>query len=160
MLNRMIAAAVLFLAFDLGSPSAVHAQNVTDAGNTLHAMDLRMRALTSARKHLQQMASLRHDREADATHDITDAENSVFTEAVKVFTVAFILTGMKCPEDLNFTQEQFGVVVKSFVTTADAELTRIDRSLKSLAAPDAHAEAVNVRDLIVDLRDLLKPFAG
>jgi hypothetical protein len=155
----MIAAALLLLALDLGTASAVHAQSVSDADNALHAMDLRMRALTSARKHLQQMEHLRHDRDADAAAAITEAETNVFTESVKVFTVAFMMTGMKCPDDFSFTQKQFGVVVESFVTTADAELTRIDDNLRSVAAPDAHAEAVNIRDLIADLRALLRPFA-
>jgi hypothetical protein len=157
--DRIIAAALLLLTLNFGTASAARAQSVSDVGNSLRAMELRMRAITSARKNLQQMERLHHDREADAARDIVDAETKVFTEAVKVFTVAFIVTGMKSPDDLSFTQKQFGVVTESLVTTADAELPRIDENLRSIAAPAAHAEAVNLRDLIADLRDFLKPFA-
>jgi hypothetical protein len=76
-----------------------------------------------------------------------------------VFTVAFIVTGVKCPDDVRFTQKQFGVVVESFITTADAELLRVNENLRYVAAPAALAEAINIRDVIIDLRDLLKPFA-
>ena len=77
-----------------------------------------------------------------------------------MFTVAFFVTGMKCPDDVRFIQKQFGLVVESFVTTADAELARVNEDLRSIAAPAALAEAINIRDVIVDLRDILKPFAA
>ena len=157
---RMIAATALLIALDVAAATSACAQNVADADNAMHAMDLRMRALVTARKSLQQIESLRHDPEADAVRDITDAETSVFSEAVKVFTVAFIVTGIKCPDDLRFTQQQFVLVAKSFVATADTEVARINQNLPNIAATAAYAEAVNIRNLIVDLRDLLKPFAS
>jgi hypothetical protein len=66
---------------------------------------------------------------------------------------------MKCPDDVRFIQKQFGLVVESFVATADAELSRVNENLRNVAAPAALAEAINIRDVIVDLRDFLKPFA-
>ena len=66
---------------------------------------------------------------------------------------------MKCPDDVRFTQKQFGLVVESFVTTADAELSRVNENLHSVGAAAALAEATNIRDGIVDLREFLKPFA-
>jgi hypothetical protein len=155
---RMIAM-LLYLALGLATATTARAQSVADADNAMHAMDLRMRALNTARKNLQQMEYHRDDHEADAARDITDADATVFTAAVKVFTVAFIITGMKCPDDIRFTQQQFGLVVESFVTTADAELSRVNQNLRNVAAPAALAEAINIRDAIVDLRDFLKPFA-
>jgi hypothetical protein len=91
--------------------------------------------------------------------NITDADVAVFAAAVKVFTVAFIASGMKCPDDFSFTQTQFGSIVKTFVTTADEELTLLDANLRNVVAPAALAEATSIRDTVVDLRDLLKPFA-
>jgi hypothetical protein len=159
MTYRMIAAMFLFAALDLATATTAPAQSVADADNAMHAMDLRMRALNTARKNLQQLEHHRDDREADAARDITDADAIVFTAAVKVFTVAFIVTGMKCPDDARFAQKQFGLVVQSFVATADTELSRVNESLPNVAAPAALAEAINIRDVIVDLRDFLKPFA-
>jgi hypothetical protein len=156
---RMIAAMFLFVALDLATATTARAQSVADADHAMHAMDLRMRALNTARKNLQQMEYHRNDHEADAARDITDADAIVFTAAVKVFTVAFIVTGMKCPDDVRFIQKQFGLVVESFVATADAELFRVNENLRNVAAPAALAEAINIRDVIVDLRDFLKPFA-
>jgi hypothetical protein len=155
----MVCATVLLIALDLAAATCACAQSVADVDNALHAVELRMRALVTARKNLQHIEYLRQDPEADAVRDITDAETSVFTEAVKVFTVAFIVTGIKCPDDLRFVQQQFVLVVKSFIATADTEVARINQNLPNVAATAAHAEAVNVRDLIVDLRDFLKPFA-
>jgi len=126
----------------------------------MHAMDLRMRALNTARKNLEQMEYHREDNEAQAVRAITDADASVFTAAVKVFTVAFFVTSMKCPDDLRFTQRQFGLVVQSFVTTADAELSRINENLRNVTARAPLAEAINIRDVTVDLRNFLKPFAA
>jgi hypothetical protein len=158
--HRRIGAAILLLALALMSATLVRAQSVGDVDNAMHALDLRMRALNAGRKKLLLMEHLRCDHEADAARDITDAEIRVFTDAVKVFTVAFIVTSMKSPDDLRFTQKQFGLVVDSFVTTADAELPLIDEALSSIAAPAARTEATNIRDVIVDLRDFLRPFAA
>jgi hypothetical protein len=160
MARRRIGLTILFMGLSLISAAMVRAQSVADVDNAMHALDFRMRALNAARKKLLLLEHLRHDHEADAARDVTDAETTVFNEAVKVFTVAFIVTGMKSPDDLRFTQKQFGVVVDSFVTTADAELPRIDAALGSIAAPAAAAEATAIRDVIVDLRDFLKPFAA
>ncbi|MGO9593689.1 MAG: hypothetical protein ACLQFT_19065 [Steroidobacteraceae bacterium] len=160
MTYRMLAAMFLFVALDLATATTARAQSVADADHTMRAMDLRMRALNAARKNLSQMEYHRDDHEADAARDIVDADVIVFAEAVKVFTVAFFVTGMKCPDDARFIQKQFGLVVESFVTTADAELARVNEDLRSIAAPAALAEAINIRDVIVDLRDILKPFAA
>ena len=157
--RRIIAALLLFVALGFVVATAARAQSVADADNAMHAMDLRMRALNTARKNLQRLEYHRGDLEADAAREITDADTAVFTAAVKVFTVAFMVTGMKCPDDVRFTQKQFGLVVESFITTADAELSRVNENLRNIAAPGSVAEAINIRDVIVDLRDFLKPFA-
>ena len=157
---RMIAALFLVVALDLATAATARAQSVADADHTMRAMDLRMRVLNAARKNLQQLEYPRDDHEADAAREISDADVVVFAEAVKVFTVAFFVTGVKCPDDVRFSQKQFGLVVKSFVTTADAELARVNESLRNIAAPAALAEAVHIRDVMVDLRDFLKPFAA
>jgi hypothetical protein len=157
---RMIAAVIALAALNFASAPAAHAQSVADADNALHAMDLRMRALNAGRKNLQQMESLRNGPEADAARDVTDADGIVFTAAVKAFTVAFIMTGMKSPEDFRFTQKQFRLVVQQLVATADAQLARINESLGNISTPSARAEVVNIRDVIGDLRDFLKPFAA
>jgi hypothetical protein len=156
--RRIFAATILFVALDLATNAAC-AQSVADVDHALHAMQLRMRALNAARKNLQKIEYHREDHEADAARAITDADTMVFTEAVKVFTVGFIVTGMKCPDDLRFTLKQFGVVAESLVTTADVQLALVNESLNSVAVPDARTEATSIRDLIVDLRDFLRPFA-
>ena len=157
---RTIAAIVLFVALAVATATTARAQTVADAGNTMRAMDLRMRALNTARRNLQQLESHRDDHEADAARDITDADVRVFADAVKVFTVAFMMTGMKSPDDFRFSQQQFGLAVKSFVTTADEELSRVNDKLHDVAAPAALAEAGNIRDVIIDMRNFLKPFAA
>jgi hypothetical protein len=154
----MIAASFLLIALNLAT-ATVRAQSVADVDHAMHAMDLRMRALNAARKNLQQIELHRDGHEADAAREVTDADTIVFTAAVKVFTVAFIVTGMKCPEDLHFTLKQFGLVADSFVATADAELPQVNDAIRNIATPAARAEATSIRDLIVDLRDFLKPFA-
>jgi hypothetical protein len=158
--HRMIAAMLLCVALDMAAASSARAQTAADAGNTMRAMDLRMRALNTARKNLQQIGSYRDDHEADAARGITDADVRVFADAVKVYTVAFMLTGMKSPDDVRFSQQQFGLVVKLFVATADEELSRVDASLHDITTPGALAEATNSRDLIADMRNFLKPFAA
>jgi hypothetical protein len=157
---RMIVAMFLLFALDLATATAVRAQSVADADHAMRAMDLRMRALNTARKNLQHIKYHRDDHEADAVREITDADVVVFTAAVKVFTVAFFVTRMQCPDDVRFSQKQFGSVVALFVTTADEELSRVNENLRSVAAPAAVAEATKSRDVIVDLREFLKPFAA
>jgi acetate kinase len=157
---RMIAATFLLVALDLATVNSARAQGVADIDNAMRAVEMRIRGLNTARKSLQQMEYHHDDHEADAARDITDADTIVFTAAVKVFTVAFIAKSVKCPEDFRFTQKQFGLVAESLVTTADEELTLVNDKLRIIAAPAALAEATNIRDLIVDLRDFLKPFAA
>jgi hypothetical protein len=156
----MIFAMCLAAALALATPIIAPAQSVADADNTMRAMDLRLRALASARKNLQQMTYQRGDSEADAARDVADADNQVFTAAVKVFTVAFFVKSMKSPDDFRFAQQQFRLVVGLFVATADAQLSRVEDDLQKMTAPDAVAEATGVRNVMVDLRDFLKPFAA
>jgi hypothetical protein len=151
---------ILLVALELAAGTAARAQSVADLDHAMRAMQLRMRALNTTRKSLQQIETHRDDRDENAVRNITDADVVVFSAAVKVFTVAYIASGMKCPDDLSFSQRQFGLVVKSFVTTADEELATINTNLRDIAGPSAVAEATNIRDTVVDLRDLLKPFAG
>ena len=160
MSRRMTSAMYLVAALALATPVIAPAQSVADADNTMRAMDLRLRALTSARKNLQQMTYQRGDSEADAARDVVDADNLAFTAAVKVFTVAFFVKSMKSPDDFRFAQQQFRLVVGLFVATADAQLPRVEDDLKKMTAPDAVAEATGVRNVMVDLRDFLKPFAA
>jgi hypothetical protein len=156
---RLLAAMFLCVALDLATATA-GAQSVADADHAMRAMDLRMRALNTARKNLQQLGHYRDDHEADAVREITDADVVVFAAAIKVFTVAFFITGMQCPDDVRFSQKQFGTVVESFVTTADEQLSRVNENLGNVAAPAAVAEATKIRDVVVDLREFLKPFAA
>jgi hypothetical protein len=158
MQNRMIAAVFLSAALALVTPTIAAAQTIADADNAMRAMDLRLRALTADRKDLQQMTEHRGDGEADAARDIVDADNLVFTAAVKVFTVAFFLKSMKSPEDFHFAQQQFRLVVGLFVATANAQLPRVEDDLHKLTAQDAVTAATGIRNVIVDLREFLKPF--
>jgi hypothetical protein len=160
MSRRMICVTYLVGALALATPVVAPAQSVADADNAMRAMDLRLRALTSARKDLQQMTYQRGDSEADAARDVVDADNQVFTAAVKVFTVAFFVKSMKSPEDFRFAQQQFRLVVGLFVATADAQLPRVEDDLHKMTAPDAVTAATGVRNVMVDLRDFLKPFAA
>jgi hypothetical protein len=157
---RLIVALLSLATADLASAPPARAQSVADADHTMRAMDLRMRALNASRKNLQQMETPRDADEAGAAHEITDADVAVFAAAVKVFTVAFVVTGVKCPDDVRFIQKQFALVVQSFVTTADTELARVNENLGNIATPGAVAEAVHIRDAIVELRDILKPFVA
>jgi hypothetical protein len=156
----MIVAVFLGIALELATATAARAQSAADADHTMRAMDLRMRALNTSRKNLQQIGHYRDDHEADLVREIMDADVSVFAAAIKVFTVAFFITRMRCPDDVRFSQKQFGSVVESFVTTADEELARVNENLGSVAAPAAVAEATKIRDVILDLRAFLKPFGG
>jgi hypothetical protein len=156
----MIGALFLSVALDLATVTAARAQSAADADHTMHAMDLRMRTLNTARKNLQQLGHYRDDHEVDAVREITDADVIVFAAAIKVFTVAFFVTRMQCPDDVRFSQKQFGSVVESFVATADEELSRVNENLGNVAAPAAVAEATKIRDVMVDLREFLKPFAA
>jgi hypothetical protein len=158
--NRMIAGMILGAVLALAGASAACAQSVADADNTMRAMDLRLRALTTARKNLQQMTYQRGDSEADAARDVVDADNLVFTAAVKVFTVAFFVKSMKSPDDLHVAQQQFRLVVGLFVDTANAQLPRVEDDLKKITAPATVTEATGIRNVMVDLRDFLKPFAA
>src|SRR5665213_960459 len=90
MSHKMIAPMLLLAALGLASATAAHSQSVSDANNTMLAMDMRMRAINAARKNLQQRYPHQTDRETDAVRDVTDAGTDVVTAAVKVFTVAFM----------------------------------------------------------------------
>jgi hypothetical protein len=160
MLYRVIAAMFLLVTLDVTATSAAWGQSSADADHTMRAMDLRMRALNSARKSLQQLESRGDDSEAGAVREISDADVTVFADAVKVFTAAFFIRAMKCPDDERFAQQQFGLVVGSFVTTANAQISRVDDNLGHISAPAARAEANSIRDAMIDLREFLKPFAA
>jgi hypothetical protein len=159
MRTRTIIACLSLLALDAAAAGAARAQSVADAAHTMRAMDLRMHSLNASRKSLQQMDLRQDEQQAGAAREISDADVAVFAAAVKVFTVAYIVTGMKCPDDVRYLQQQFDVVVQSFLTTAEAELARVNANLPVLSAPSARAEAVSIRDVIGELRDILEPFA-
>jgi hypothetical protein len=87
----MFAAMFMYVALSIATVPDAYAQTAADADHTMRAMDLRMRALSAARKNLQQLPYHRDDQEVDALRKIMDAEAIVFSAAVKVFTVAFFL---------------------------------------------------------------------
>ena len=136
------------------------AQSIADADNTMRAMDLRLSALTSRRKTLQQMTYQRGDSEADAARDVVDADNLVFTAAVKVFTVAFFLKSMKSADDFRFRAAAVSAGGGTVGRHGRCAAARVDDALHKMTAPEAVAEATGVRNVIVDLRDFLKPFAA
>jgi hypothetical protein len=51
-------------------------------------------------------------------------------------------------------------VVGLFVATADAQLPRVEDDLHKLTAPAAVTAATGIRNVIVDLREFLKPFGA
>src|SRR6202035_2914777 len=104
MAQRIIAAIILLAALELATATTAHAQSAADLDHAMRAMKLRMTALNTTRKNLQQTEAHGGDQEKNAVRNITDADIVVFSAAVKVFTIAFIASGMKCPDDIRFTQ--------------------------------------------------------
>jgi hypothetical protein len=150
---------LLYAVLGIATAASVSAQSAADADHTMRAMDLRMRALNTARKNLQQLQYHRDDPEADALREIMDADAIVFSAAVKVFTVAYFVKSMQSPADVRFSQQQFRLVVQLFVDTAGEQLARVDENLRSVTAPASAAEGNSIRGAIAEMRDFLQPFA-
>ena len=136
-----------------------HAQSMADFDRITKTLELRIRALDASIRNVHQMEYHRDDLEANVAGYIVDEADRVIASAGEVLTVGFIAKGMRCPDDFRYAQGHFALVAGSFITTVDGNLEAVNRNLRSVTAPASLAEATKIRDLIVELRGIVKPFA-
>jgi hypothetical protein len=137
------------------------AQSVPDVQHALSALRPRVQQLNAAGTILDQMERvMRGAPEFDVIAEIISARFDFVGSLGEAHTTALIFINMTCPDDVRFVRGAMRESAHSLVNVADIRIEEINVDLALLTTPAVVAEATKIRDLIIEIRDILKPFAG
>jgi len=89
------------------------------------------------------------------------ASSDVFWEVTEeAREVGHILGEMTSADDQNTVLRHFGVGTHRVVAIGETDIRLVNESLTNITTPQAIAEATIIRDKMIEVRDLFKPFAS
>jgi hypothetical protein len=116
--------------------------------------------LFAASQNLRQMRGALASPERDWVSNLLSAEDNFQGILSEELTVGRILTEMRSAEDLKTVRlYYFGHSSLAVVSTADADIELINMCLVNIATPAALAEATKIRDVMIEGRNIFRPFA-
>lgn len=138
------------------------AQNIPDAQRMLHALSPAVDKLVTATTNLSQMEeTVQHGTPefnfADHVVSLSFEYQGAMSEAR---AISKILVNMTCPADAQFVRGELGQSVQFAMQAADNDIKAINAFLTRLTTPAIVSEATKIRDLVIKIRDILKPFTG
>ncbi len=158
MSSKSLTAAVLLMAASFGGIS-VRAQNAAVIEQVMVNISMQTNRLDRALENLGVIGKSLHGAEAGRVGEVTNAARQ-FTGAVgEAAPVSLILRHMTAPDDIRFTRAMLAVSASKAVLLADSDTRLINRYLPHMAAPEAVAESIKIRDAIVQTRNLLAAVA-
>jgi hypothetical protein len=150
-----VAIAYLILSSTAGATQDIAAisKAVTDA--TAIQVDL-----AKARKSLSILSQRMPETERCAARELLTASVVFWEVTEEARQVAHILGEMKSADDQNTVLRYFGASTHRAVAIGETDIQLVNESLTNITTPEAIAEAKIIRDKMIEVRDLLKPFAS
>jgi hypothetical protein len=139
--------------------SCVRAQSVTAVEEVMIGVSTQSSRLNAALAKLGEIEKSTRGAEADRVGEVGKAGHQFAGALGEATPVGLILRHMKSADDLRFTQAIFAISASKAVLVADAETQVINRYLPQIKVPHAAAESVEIRDAIIETRNLLEAFA-
>jgi hypothetical protein len=156
---RTIGLAMMMAGLAVGVPAT--AQNTADVQRALEVLRPAVKRLDTSMQNLQQM-----NHALTSTHEF-DIVSSVMAESLEfdgamdgARTTGDILVNMTCPNDARYVRGVLRESALHAVNLANLSLQAINSYLTQLTTPAVVAETGKIRDLITEMRDTLRPFAG
>jgi hypothetical protein len=139
----------------------VPAQGIPVVQRALEALLPRLKQLRAVGSNLVDMEdTVRGTPELGALHEML-SERYDFADAMdQARIIAMILVNMTCPDDAQKVRSVLRAAAQFAVKETDIDITQVNRNLTQLATPTMQAQATKIRDLIIEMQDILKPFTG
>jgi signal recognition particle subunit SEC65 len=135
------------------------AQSIADVQHALAALEPRVKQLDTADRNLGQMESALNNIERDALNRVLSAKSNFYVAVDEARSIARILVNMTSPEDTRYVRSEFRESIRFVTETTRTDLERVNFYLTQLTTPAVMAEATKIRDLMIEIRDILKSFA-
>jgi hypothetical protein len=118
-----------------------------------------VKQLDTADRNLGQMESALNNIERDALNRVLSAKSNFYVAVDEARSIARILVNMTSPEDTRYVRSEFRESIRFVTETTRTDLERVNFYLTQLTTPAVMAEATKIRDLMIEIRDILKSFA-
>jgi hypothetical protein len=122
--------------------------------------NLVLKAKRQARKSLSILSQRMPETERCAARELLTASVVFWEVTEEARQVGHILGKMKSADDQNTVLRYFGASTHRAVAIGETDIQLVNESLTSITTPQATAEAKIIRDEMIEVRDLLKPFAS
>jgi len=137
------------------------AQSNTDVKHALSALRPRVKQLRDAVGNLLQMEeAMKGTEEFNVIYQVITAKNDFDSAISEVHTTALILVHMTCPDDTLYVRDALRESARYAAQMGEIDLKTINISLTELTTPAVVVEATKIRDLMIEIRDTVKPLAG
>jgi hypothetical protein len=116
--------------------------------------------LAMAHKRFSVMSQRMAETERCAARELLSASVVFWEVTEEAREVGHILGEMKSADDQSAVLERFGISTHRVVAIGETDIKLVNESLASITTPEALGEAKIIRDKMIQVRDLLKPFAS
>jgi hypothetical protein len=147
--------AYLFLSSTAGATQDIEAISKAVTAATAIQVDL-----AKARKNLSIMSQGMAETERCAARDLLSASVVFWEVTEESREVGHILGEMKSVDDQSTVLRHFGAVTHRVVAIGETDIQLVNEFLTSITTPPAISEAKKIRDKMIEVRELLKPFAS
>jgi hypothetical protein len=113
-----------------------------------------------AQKRFSIMSQGMPETERCAARELRSASVVFWEVTEEAREVGHILGEMKSVDDQSAVLRHFGVSIRRVVAIGETDIQLMNEFLPSIATPEAIAEAKIIRDKMIGVGDLLKPFAS
>ena len=152
---KLLAVSTAVLAF----AGATYPQSAKDADQAVKTLDAKIFQVQLAMQNILAMERMTHDTfEVRVTEAAFDSLNDASDLSDGVREVLNIYSGVESRWDREFVRNILRRVVGSSVKKVDGQIIQIDLSLLAIKSSEIRAEVTRARDLILEMRDIIKPF--
>lgn len=149
-----------FAAYLALSSHAGAAQSVEAIGHAVTAATAIQVDLAMAQKHFSIMSRGMPDTERCAARELLGASTVFWEVTEEARKVGQILGEMKSADDQDIIRRHFAGSAHLVVSIGENDIHQVDDFLMSITNPEARAAALGIRDKMIEVRDVLKPFAS
>jgi hypothetical protein len=136
------------------------AQSMEEISHAVAAATAIQVDLAMAQKHFSIMSRGMAETERCAARELLDASTVFWEITEEARKVGQILGEMKSVDDQNIIRRHFGDSAHLVVSIGENDIQLVNDFLTSITNPEAKAAALGIRDKMIEVRDVLKPFAS
>lgn len=148
------------IAYLILSGTAAAAQDTQAIGKAVTAATAMQVDLAIAHKRFSIMSQGMAETERCAVRELLSASVVFWEVTDEAREVGLILGEMKSVDDQSAVLRRFGISTHRVVAIGETDIKLVNELLTSITTPEVVGEAKIIRDKMIEVRDLLKPFAS